>query len=89
MILFFVSVISVPSVAKAFMVFVRWIMECDFKKNLEKCACSYEGCSRRGKCCECVAYHRRNGEIPGCFFTPEAERTYDRSVRKFIATVKG
>ncbi len=63
-------------------------MECDLKKNLGKCPCTYESCSRRGKCCECVAYHRRSGEIPGCFFTPEAEQTYDRSIRKFIAMVK-
>ena len=63
-------------------------MECDLKKNLVKCTCSYESCSRRGKCCECVAYHRQNGEIPGCFFTPKAEKTYDRSIRNFIATFK-
>lgn len=63
-------------------------MECDLNKNLGECTCSYESCSRRGKCCACVAYHRRNDEIPGCFFTPEAERTYDRSVTQFIATVK-
>jgi Domain of unknown function (DUF6485) len=63
-------------------------MECDLKKNLVQCTCSYESCSRRGKCCECVAYHRRSNQIPGCFFTPEAERTYDRSITKFIAAQK-
>jgi hypothetical protein len=63
-------------------------MECDLKKNLAQCTCSYESCSRRGKCCECVAYHRRSNEIPGCFFAPEAERTYDRSITKFIAAFK-
>jgi hypothetical protein len=35
-----------------------------------------------------VDYHRRNGELPGCFFTPEAERTYDRSIENFISTHK-
>jgi len=63
-------------------------MECDKKKNLADCTCTYESCSRRGKCCECVAYHRRNGELPGCFFPAAAERTYDRSIRKFVASVK-
>jgi len=63
-------------------------MECDLKRNLVQCTCSYESCSRRGKCCECVAYHRRSNQIPGCFFTPEAERTYDRSITKFIAAQK-
>ncbi len=63
-------------------------MECDVEKNLSKCTCSYESCPRRGKCCECVAYHRRNNEIPGCFFTPQAERSYDRSLRNFIDTSK-
>jgi hypothetical protein len=24
------------------------------------------------------------GELPGCFFPPEAERTYDRSIAHFI-----
>ncbi|WP_446715256.1 DUF6485 family protein [Caloramator sp. Dgby_cultured_2] len=36
-------------------------------KNLKGCTCTYTSCSRRGKCCECVAYHRSKGEIPGCF----------------------
>ncbi|MFP4012802.1 MAG: DUF6485 family protein [Chitinispirillaceae bacterium] len=50
----------------------------------ENCPCTYSSCSRRGKCCECVAYHRRSGEIPGCFFTPEGERTYNRTIKAFI-----
>jgi len=44
------------------------------------CTCTYIGCSRRGKCCECVAYHRRSGEVPGCFFSKTGEKTYDRSI---------
>ncbi|HPZ71316.1 MAG TPA: DUF6485 family protein [Peptococcaceae bacterium] len=47
--------------------------------NTVKCPCTYP-CSRRGKCCECVAYHRRSGEVPGCFFSAAAEKTYDRSI---------
>lgn len=53
-------------------------------KNRDACACTYQGCARRGLCCECVAMHRRNGEIPGCFFPPEAERRYDRSLEAFF-----
>jgi hypothetical protein len=49
------------------------------KENLKGCNCTYSSCSRKGKCCECLAYHRDNGEFPACFFSKEAERTYDRS----------
>lgn len=59
-------------------------MECNIKANMEKCTCTYEPCSRKGKCCECIEYHRRNGELPGCFFPPEVELTYDRSIERFI-----
>jgi len=48
------------------------------------CTCTYEPCSRKGICCECIAYHRRNDELPGCLFPPEVERTYDRSIHNFI-----
>lgn len=64
-------------------------MECELKKNLEKCTCSYEPCSRKGKCCECVAYHRNHRELPGCFFPAAAERSYDRSYQKFVSSFKG
>jgi hypothetical protein len=53
-------------------------------KNADQCNCTYEPCSRKGVCCECIAYHRDNGEIPACFFSKEVERTYDRSVRRFV-----
>ncbi len=59
--------------------------ECiNLEENKESCSCSYEPCSRKGKCCECIRYHWKHGELPGCFFSPEAEKTYDRSVRNFI-----
>ncbi|RMF98435.1 MAG: hypothetical protein D6734_00345 [Candidatus Schekmanbacteria bacterium] len=54
------------------------------KSNLENCTCTYTSCSRRGNCCACVAYHRSSNEIPGCFFSPEAEKDWDRSIRRFI-----
>jgi len=59
-------------------------LECNSKQNRASCTCTYEPCSRKGRCCECVAYHRKRGELPGCFFPPELERTYDRSVACFV-----
>lgn len=59
-------------------------MECRKDKNLKSCTCTYAHCDKKGLCCECVAYHRERGELPGCFFPPEAERTYDRSVQAFV-----
>ena len=46
--------------------------------NPETCACTYPGCPRHGKCCECIAHHRANG-APACMFSAAAEKTYDRS----------
>ncbi|MCL6466421.1 MAG: DUF6485 family protein [candidate division WOR-3 bacterium] len=63
-------------------------MECSLKKNLSICTCTYEPCHRKGKCCECIAYHRQNNELPGCLFPPEAERTYNRSISYFIQTLQ-
>lgn len=63
-------------------------MKCDHDKNARDCTCTYPGCSRKGRCCECVTYHRRNGEIPGCFFPPDIEKTYDRSAAAFAASIR-
>lgn len=52
--------------------------------NLQSCNCSYEPCPRKGICCECIAYHRRMQELPACYFPDEIERTYDRSIRRFL-----
>ena len=62
-------------------------MDCNIKANMEKCSCTYEPCSRKGKCCECVTYHRKQSELPGCFFTSADERTYDRSIERFVQSV--
>ncbi|MCX7973523.1 MAG: DUF6485 family protein [Candidatus Aminicenantes bacterium] len=59
--------------------------ECQEKKNLRQCTCTYEPCSRKGLCCECLAYHWRHRELPGCLFPPEVERTYDRSLARFLS----
>jgi len=59
-------------------------MECKIEENLKHCNCTYKPCSKKGKCCECILYHRRLGELPGCLFPPEVERTYDRSIARFV-----
>ncbi len=59
-------------------------MECQKEKNLEDCTCTYPGCPRKGMCCECIKHHRENGEMPGCLFPPEVEKTFDRSIKAFV-----
>ena len=59
-------------------------MECKIEKNKTLCNCSYEPCSRKGVCCECLHYHRKNGEIPACYFPEMEEKGYDRSIENFI-----
>ena len=54
--------------------------------NKRDCACTYPGCPRHGKCCECLAYHLSNKQLPACCFPPEVEKTYDRSFAKFCET---
>ncbi|MBT6604291.1 hypothetical protein HOB36_04295 [Candidatus Bathyarchaeota archaeon] len=34
-------------------------------RNLESCACTAD-CVRKGTCCDCVANHRKNGNLPAC-----------------------
>lgn len=64
-------------------------MDCKSDNNKQKCTCTYEPCPRKGVCCDCLMYHRNNGELPGCVFPPAAERTYDRSVKNFIRVMGG
>jgi len=56
----------------------------NMKKNMEYCNCTYS-CDKHGKCCECLHYHRRMGELPACYFTAEQERTYNRSVQYYMS----
>ncbi len=56
----------------------------DCSNKGKACACTYTSCSHHGKCCECIAYHRSSGEAPGCLFTKEGERTYDRSLENLF-----
>jgi hypothetical protein len=64
-------------------------MECpNYEKNMADCNCTYEPCGKKGKCCECIAYHRRSGQLPACYFPADVEATFDRSIARFKASVK-
>jgi hypothetical protein len=62
--------------------------ECKIEQNKVKCNCTYEPCSRKGICCECLTYHQKLGELPACYFPADIERTYDRSIERFIETYR-
>ncbi len=62
-------------------------MECNQQKNRSICNCSYEPCSRKGICCECIQYHLRIRELPACCFSDDVEKTYDRSFERFAQLV--
>jgi len=34
-------------------------MECNRERNLEHCNCTYEPCSRKGICCECILQRQK------------------------------
>ncbi len=55
----------------------------NMEANMEYCNCTYP-CSKKGKCCECIQYHQRLGELPACFFPDDVEKTYDRSIARFV-----
>ncbi len=61
-------------------------MECKLQTNLKHCNCTYEPCPRKGQCCECLRYHWSMAELPACLFPSEAERSYDRSLERFLQT---
>jgi len=61
-------------------------MDCpNARRNAARCNCSYPGCARHAICCDCIAYHRGMSELPACYFTPDQERTYDRSIGYFLS----
>ena len=40
---------------------------CENKEdNLKDCPCDWRNCERKGICCECVKYHKNNGDLPAC-----------------------
>lgn len=58
-------------------------MECKKEQNKVNCTCTFS-CGKKGVCCDCINYHRRLGELPGCYFPKDYEKTGDRSVEAFI-----
>jgi len=60
--------------------------QCGQDRNLRACNCTYEPCSRKGVCCECLRYHWDMGELPACCFPKDVERSWDRSIETFIQT---
>jgi len=62
-------------------------MECVKEQNLKSCNCSYEPCTRKSICCECISYHLKSRQLPACCFPNDAERTYDRSFEHFARLV--
>ena len=67
------------------------MVECNQDERKDICTCSYS-CSRRGKCCECIQYHLKRNELPGCVFakiSKDAEATYNRSFTYFADLVNG
>ena len=63
-------------------------MDCKKDTNLADCPCTYEPCSRKGVCCDCLRYHLVSRELPACAFPSAAERTYDRSFEHFARLVE-
>lgn len=60
---------------------------CNVENNKRNCTCTFN-CGRKGICCECIEYHRGNGELPGCYFPKDAEKSGNRSVANFISIVQ-
>jgi len=63
--------------------------QCHQQQNLKDCNCTYTGCPRKGFCCQCLKYHKNKKQLPACYFSASAERTYDRSFQNFIKDQKG
>ncbi len=59
------------------------MVECQKEENKQYCNCTYP-CDRKGMCCECLRYHWDMEQLPACFFPDDVEKTYDRSIKKFI-----
>ena len=60
--------------------------ECKVEKNKKRCTCTYSSCNKTGMCCDCLQYHWGMGQLPACLFPPDVEKTYDRSVERFVKT---
>jgi hypothetical protein len=62
-------------------------MECKQQINNKICNCTYEGCSRKGICCDCIRYHLKHRELPACCFPENIENTFDRSFERFAEAI--
>ena len=62
-------------------------MECKREANMNHCTCTYEPCSRKGVCCDCLAYHLKSRQLPGCCFPSDVEKTWERSFEAFAELV--
>lgn len=56
--------------------------------NKIDCTCTYEPCSSKHKCCECISYHKENNELPACLFNSKYEKNYDRSITNYVKMLK-
>ena len=63
-------------------------MECKEDRNAVDCTCTYPGCARHGVCCDCLRYHKKMRQLPGCYFPPEVEKTWERSYEAFAELIK-
>ncbi len=61
-------------------------MECRKQENLKNCNCTYQ-CEKKGSCCLCIKYHRKRNELPACYFSADAEKSYDRSIKRFVKEI--
>lgn len=39
----------------------------NMEKNKQQCTCAYTNCPRHGVCCQCVAYHLPQKQLPQCY----------------------
>lgn len=44
-----------------------------YQENKDDVHCLFESGSRKGLCVECLAYHRRRGEVPLCFLPDDSD----------------
>lgn len=54
------------------------------QENKQFCNCTYEPCSRKGNCCECIQHHLAMKQLPACAFPDDVEKSWDRSFKKFV-----
>jgi len=58
-------------------------MQCKKEANKKRCNCTFS-CSRKYVCCDCVEYHRKQGELPACYFPADIEKTGDRTIEAYL-----